>query len=224
MVNHTKSVFSHLECTSCCKIFPKEQLLNLCTSCSLPLFARYDIDKARSIIQKDHLVFREATMWRYRELMPTEYEENIITLGEGWTPLVVASRLGEFLGLSNLYLKDESLNPTGSFKARGMSAAISQAKEKGVRKIVIPTAGNAGSATAAYTAKANQEAYIFMPEDTPRAFQVECEQYGANVEKVDGLINDCGEIVAQRKEQEGWFDISTLKEPYRIEGKKNDGL
>jgi len=162
-------------------------------------------------------------MWKYREMLPVEYEENIITLGEGWTPLFKAKRLGKLLGFHNLYLKDESLNPTGSFKARGMSAAISQAKEKGVKKIAIPTAGNAGGATAAYTAKAGQEAYIFMPVDTPDAFHIECEQYGVNVEKIEGLIGDCGKIVAQRKEQEGWFDISTLKEPYRVEGKKTMG-
>jgi len=219
----TKSTFSHLECTGCSKIFPKEQLLNLCTSCSLPLFARYDIEKARSIIRKDQLLYCEPTMWRYKEMMPVEYEKNIITLGEGWTPLFKAKRLGKLFGLSNLYLKDESLNPTGSFKARGMSAAISQAKEKGVKKIAIPTAGNAGGATAAYAAKAGQEAYVFMPEDTLDAFQIECEQYGAIVEKIDGLISDCGKIVAKRKEEEGWFDISTLKEPYRVEGKKTMG-
>ena len=223
MDKKTKSTFSHLECTGCSKIFPKEELLNLCTSCSLPLFARYDIEKARSIIRKDQLLYCEPTMWRYKEMMPVEYEENIITLGEGWTPLFKAKRLGELFGLSNLYLKDESLNPTGSFKARGMSAAISQAKEKGVKKIAIPTAGNAGGATAAYAAKAGQEAYVFMPEDTPDAFQIECEQYGAIVEKIDGLISDCGKIVAKRKEAEGWFDISTLKEPYRVEGKKTMG-
>ena len=223
MAKRTNSTFIHLECTSCKKIFPKEQLLNLCISCSLPLFARYDIEKARSIILKDQLLYREDTMWRYKEMLPVEYEENIVTLGEGWTPLVAAKRLGELLGFSKLYLKDESLNPTGSFKARGMSAAISQAKEKGVKKIAIPTAGNAGGATAAYTAKAGQEAYVFMPDDTPAAFQIECEQYGAIVEKIDGLISDCGKIVAQRKKGEGWFDISTLKEPYRVEGKKTMG-
>ena len=223
MPNRTNSTLSHLECSSCKKIFPKEQLLNLCISCNLPLFARYDIEKARSIFRKDQLLLRENTMWKYREMLPVEYEENIITLGEGWTPLFKAKRLGELLGFHNLYLKDESLNPTGSFKARGMSAAISQAKEKGVKKIAIPTAGNAGGATAAYTAKAGQEAYIFMPVDTPAAFYIECEQYGVNVEKIEGLIGDCGKIVSQRKKQEGWFDISTLKEPYRVEGKKTMG-
>ncbi len=223
MSNSTNSTISHLECTSCNKIFPKEQLLNLCTDCSLPIFARYDLDKAKYEIDKDQLVQRESTMWRYKELMPIENEENIVTLGEGWTPLVHAQRLGASLGFSNLLLKDESLNPTGSFKARGMSAAISQAKEKGVKKVAIPTAGNAGGATAAYAAKAGMEAHIFMPSDTPIAFQVECEQNGAQVEKIDGLISDCGKIVAERKDAEGWFDISTLKEPYRVEGKKTLG-
>ena len=223
MATLTYSSFSHLECTGCKKTFPKEQLLNLCTACGLPIFALYDLDKARSIIKKDQLPHRKSTMWRYREIMPIEYTENIVTLGEGWTPLVQANRLGKLLGFSNLYLKDESLNPTGSFKARGMSAAISQAKEKGVKIIAIPTAGNAGVATAAYAAKAGQDAYIFMPNDTPVAFQVECEQNGAIVEKIDGLISECGKKVAERKEAEGWFDISTLKEPYRIEGKKTMG-
>jgi len=162
-------------------------------------------------------------MWRYKEMMPVNYEENITTLGEGFTPLEPAGSLGKMLGLKNLFLKNESINPTGSFKDRGMSAAISKAREFGLNKISIPTAGNAGGATAAYTAKAGQEAFIFMPDDTPKAFQVECEQYGAHVEMIDGLISDCGKIVAERKEQEGWFDISTLKEPYRVEGKKTMG-
>jgi threonine synthase len=157
-------------------------------------------------------------------MLPMEYEENIITLGEGWTPLIYAKRLGRLLGFSNnLYLKDESLNPTGSFKARGMSVAISRAKEKGVQKVALPTAGNAGGAAAAYAAKAGLKTFIFMPENTPTAFQIECEQYGAVVKKIDGLISDCGKIVAQKKESEGWFDLSTLKEPYRVEGKKTMG-
>ncbi len=223
MAKRTKSAFSHIECTNCKKIFPKEKLLNLCTSCNLPLFARYDIEKAKSIVRKEDLSKRVDTMWRYQEMMPVEFEENIITLGEGCTPLVKAKRLGELLGFSNLFLKDESLNPTGSFKARGMSTAVSQAKEKGVKIIAIPTAGNAGGAASAYTAKGGLKSYIFMPKDTPVAFQIECEQYGAIVEKIDGFINDCGKIVAQKKEQEGWFDISTLKEPYRAEGKKTMG-
>jgi len=136
-------------------------------------------------------------MWRYREIMPVEFKENIISLGEGWTPLVQANRLGELKGFSNLYLKNESINPTGSFKDRGMSVAISKAREFHLKNIAIPTAGNAGGSAAAYAAKAGQEAFIFMPNDTPKAFQVECDQYGANVEMIDGLISDCGKIVGR---------------------------
>lgn len=219
----TESTFTYLECTYCGKTYTKETLINVCLDCGKPLFARYDLKKAALRMPKDQLRFRESTMWRYREVMPVENEDHIVSLGEGWTPLVHAKRLGSEFGFKHLYLKDESLNPTGSFKARGMSAAISQAKEKGVQKIAIPTAGNAGGATAAYAAKAGMEAHIFMPSDTPIAFQVECEQHGARVEKVDGLISDCSKIVADRKETEGWFDISTLKEPYRVEGKKTMG-
>ena len=162
-------------------------------------------------------------MWRYRELLPVADDANVISLGEGWTPTLHARRLGESLGMSELYIKDESLNPTQSFKARGMSAAVSMAKELGVRKVAAPSAGNAGGALAAYAARAGMEAFIFMPSDTPRANIVECEQLGATVTLVDGLITDAGAQVAQRKESEGWFDVSTLKEPYRVEGKKTLG-
>lgn len=217
------TTFTHLECTSCQKTFAKDRLLNLCPDCHLPLFARYDLEKARALFPKDLLAGRGSTMWRYGEVMPVKDPENIVTLGEGWTPLVAANRLGKQLGFSRLLLKDESLNPTGSFKARGLSAAISKAKELNVQKVAIPTAGNAGGATAAYAAKAGMEAHIFMPEDTPAAFQVECEQYGARVEKVPGVISDCGRLVGERKAREGWFDVSTLKEPYRVEGKKTMG-
>jgi threonine synthase len=223
MTQKTNSTFSHLKCSKCGIKYSKNELYNLSPCCSLPLFPQYDLEKAKRVLHKSDLKNRESTMWRYQEMMPVDYEENIISLGEGWTPLVNADRLGELLGFPNLYLKNESINPTGSFKDRGMSAAISKAKEFGLNKLAIPTAGNAGGATAAYTAKAGQEAFIFMPSDTPKAFQVECEQYGAHVEMIDGLINDCGKIVAKQKEKEGWFDISTLKEPYRIEGKKTMG-
>jgi threonine synthase len=162
-------------------------------------------------------------MWRYREVLPVENDANIVTLGEGWTPLLRARGLGSALGLTNLLIKDESLNPTQSFKARGMSAAVSMALELGVRKLAAPSAGNAGGALAAYAAAAGLDAYIFMPRDTPRANIVECEQTGAHVTLVDGLITDCGQLIAQRKGVEGWFDLSTLKEPYRLEGKKTLG-
>jgi threonine synthase len=162
-------------------------------------------------------------MWRYREVLPVESDENLVTLGEGWTPLVRTERLGQKLGLGNLYFKDESQNPTQSFKARGMAAAVSMAKELGARKLAVPSAGNAAGALAAYSARAGLESFIFMPRDTPRANVVECEQTGAHVTLMDGLITDCGAEVGRRKEVEGWFDVSTLKEPYRIEGKKTLG-
>jgi len=156
-------------------------------------------------------------------VLPVEREENLITLGEGWTPLIHARRLGERLGMRHLYIKDESLNPTASFKARGMAVAVSMAKELGARKLAVPSAGNAAGALAAYAAKAALEAYIFMPRDVPQANLIECQQFGATVTLVDGLITDCGRIVAERKVAEGWFEVSTLKEPYRIEGKKTMG-
>lgn len=223
MTQKTNSTFSHLECSKCGVKYSKTELHNLSPCCTLPLFPQYDLEKAKSILHKKDLKSRESNMWRYREIMPVEFKENIISLGEGWTPLVQAKRLGELKGFSNLYLKNESINPTGSFKDRGMSVAISKAREFHLKNIAIPTAGNAGGSAAAYAAKAGQEAFIFMPNDTPKAFQVECDQYGANVEMIDGLISDCGKIVGERKEKEGWFDISTLKEPYRVEGKKTMG-
>ena len=162
-------------------------------------------------------------MWRYRDLMPPHDDANIITLGEGWTPLLRAHRLGDAVGLSRLYIKDESVNPTQSFKARGMATAVSMAKELGVTKAAVPSAGNAGGALAAYAARAGIEAHIFMPRDTPRANIVECMQLGARVTLIDGLITDCAAEIGRRKEAEGWFDVSTLKEPYRVEGKKTLG-
>ena len=223
MTQKTNSTFSHLKCSKCNIKYSKTDIYNLSPCCTLPLFPQYDLEKAKSILHKKDLKSRESNMWRYCEIMPVEFKENIISLGEGWTPLVQANRLGELKGFSNLYLKNESINPTGSFKDRGMSVAISKAREFHLKNIAIPTAGNAGGSAAAYAAKAGQEAFIFMPNDTPKAFQVECDQYGANVEMIDGLISDCGKIVGERKEKEGWFDISTLKEPYRVEGKKTMG-
>src|SRR5437588_2479415 len=166
---------------------------------------------------------RRADLWRYREVLPVERDENVTSLGEGYTPLVHASRLGASLGMNELYIKDEGQNPTQSFKARGMAAAVSMAKELGAQKLAVPSAGNAAGALAAYAARAGMEAFIFMPKDTPRANVIECEQTGAHVTLMDGLITDCGAEVARRKEAEGWFDVSTLKEPYRIEGKKTMG-
>ncbi len=178
-----------------------------------PLFPEYQLSE--STLDRDALKDREPNMWRYREVLPAC---EIVTLNEGWTPLYHAPRLGE-----KWYVKDESVNPTGSFKARGMSAAVSMAKHFGLTKLAVPSAGNAGGALAAYAAKAGIECFVFLPKDTPRAFIVECEVLGAQVTLIDGLITDCGAEIARRKEAEGWFDLSTLKEPYRVEGKKTMG-
>ncbi len=214
---------SHLSCSACHKQYDPNRLYNLCQDCAKPLLVHYDLTYVSQTLHKESLASRAANLWRYREVLPVEQEANIITLGEGWTPLIHAHRLGKQLNMPRLYIKDESLNPTASFKARGMTAAVSMAKELGVKKLAAPSAGNAASALAAYAAQAGLEAHIFMPRDVPLANLIECQQCGAHVTLVDGLITDCGRIVAERKDQEGWFDVSTLKEPYRIEGKKTMG-
>ncbi len=214
---------THLECAACGKVYEARRLHNLCAECGKPLLVRYDLAAAARTLTPESLKGRRADLWRYAEVLPVEREENIVSLGEGWTPLLTAGRLGASLGLRRLYVKDESQNPTQSFKARGMSAAVSMAKELGVTKLAVPSAGNAAGALAAYAARAGMEAHIFMPRDTPRANVVECEQSGARVTLLEGLITDCGAEVARRKEAEGWFDVSTLKEPYRVEGKKTLG-
>lgn len=214
---------SHLECSACSQRHEAGRLWNLCQSCGKPLLVRYDLERAAASTDRFGFEARRSGMWRYRALLPVSSDENIVSLGEGWTPTLRASRLGDALGLSHLYIKDESVNPTQSFKARGMSAAVTMAKELGVTKVAVPSAGNAGGALAAYAARAGMEAHIFMPADTPRANVVECLQLGAHVTLIDGLITDCGAEVARRKDAEGWFDVSTLKEPYRVEGKKTLG-
>ena len=214
---------THLECALCGKTYEARRLHNLCTECGRPLLVRYDLEAAARTLTRESLKGRRADLWRYAEVLPVEHEENIVSLGEGWTPLLAAERLGSSLGLRRLYIKDESQNPTQSFKARGMTAAVSMAKELGVKKLAVPSAGNAAGALAAYAARAGLEAHIFMPDDTPRANVVECEQTGAHVTLMKGLITDCGAEVGRRKEAEGWFDVSTLKEPYRVEGKKTLG-
>jgi len=214
---------THLECAACGLRHEARRLLNLCRECGKPLLVRYDLARAARSLTRESLRGRRADLWRYREVLPVELDENIVTLGEGWTPLLDAPRLAAQLGLKELYIKDESQNPTQSFKARGMTTAVSMALELGAQKLAVPSAGNAAGALAAYASRAGLEAHIFMPRDTPRANIVECEQTGAQVTLVDGLITDCGALVAARKEAEGWFDVSTLKEPYRVEGKKTLG-
>jgi threonine synthase len=221
------SFFSHLECSVPCGAgpFDPRQPHHLCP-CGAPLVARYDLTAARRW-SRESLADREPTMWRYRELMPLIESgtgtEPPVTLGEGWTPLLRARRLGKSLGLSHLYVKDESLNPTNSFKARGLSAAVTRAYYLGAKVLSIPTAGNAGNAMAAYAARAGMEAKVFMPRDVKTPFIRECELYGADVTLVDGLITDAGRLAAERGSTLGWYDVSTLKEPYRIEGKKTMG-
>src|SRR5215510_9548187 len=214
---------THLECGACGRKHEARRLHNLCVECGKPLLVRYRLEAASSSLTKEKLTRREPNLWRYREVLPVKDDENIVTLGEGFTPLIRATRLGGQLGMTELYIKDEGQNPTQSFKARGMTAAVSMAKELGVEKLAVPSAGNAAGALAAYAARAGMEAHIFMPRDTPRANVIECEETGAQVTLIDGLITDCGAEVGRRKEAEGWFDVSTLKEPYRIEGKKTMG-
>jgi threonine synthase len=218
------SYFTHLECASRCgagPFDPRERHF-LCPSCGLPLLACYDLQGARAW-SRDSLACRPPTMWRYRELMPLLPGDEPVTLGEGFTPLMPAPRLGATLGLGALYIKDESLNPTNSFKARGQSAAITRAKALGASTIALPTAGNAGNAAAAYSAAAGLACEVFIPKDAKQPFIDECRLYGANITLVDGLITDAGRMAAERGKPLGWYDVSTLKEPYRIEGKKTMG-
>ena len=214
------SLFTHLECSVPCgapTLDPRQKHF-LCV-CGAPLLARYDLDRARAW-SRDSLAGREPNMWRYREMLPLFDGETPVTLGEGFTPLFHARALGSTLGLDRLYLKDESLNPTNSFKARGQSAAITRAKYLGATTIALPTAGNAGNAAAAYSAAAGLACEVFIPKDAKRPFVDECRLYGAHVTLVDGLITDAGRICAETGAPLGWYDVSTLKEPYRIEGKK----
>jgi threonine synthase len=214
------SLFTHLECSVPCgaPALDPRAVHRLCI-CGAPLLARYDLDAARGW-SRDSLAGREPNMWRYRELLPLFDGEAPVTLGEGFTPLFHARALGATLGLERLFIKDESLNPTNSFKARGQSAAITRAKYLGAKTIALPTAGNAGNAAAAYSAAAGLACEVFIPKDAKRPFIDECRLYGAHVTLVDGLITDAGRICAETGGPLGWYDVSTLKEPYRIEGKK----
>jgi len=214
------SFITHLECSNCHKKYSHEQLQTFCPDCQKCLLPRYDLESIRKHVDRDEISRRNKGMWRWHELLPVLNPENQIFLGEGDTPLLVVPHLQKELGLSNLFVKDESSNPTGSFKARGLAAAISKAKELGVEKVIIPTAGNAGGAMAAYAARAGLKAHIFMPKDTPFANIEESRIVGAEVELVDGLISDAAKLSGAKARAEGWLDVSTFKEPYRVEGKK----
>jgi threonine synthase len=216
------STLTHLECSrpGCGAGMPHSLPQNLCPKCSSPLLARYDLTVAKQTLSLGALKDRAPTMWRYAEVLP---DATPVTLGEGMTPMVRARRLGAHMGLTRLHIKDEGLNPTGSFKARGLSAAVSMAAALGVKTLALPTAGNAGGAAAAYAAQAGIDCVIAMPSDTPKANVIESQAFGADVRLIDGLISDCGKYIAEHAAQENWFEVSTLKEPYRVEGKKTMG-
>jgi len=213
----------HLECSDCGTKYNASEIHTFCPICQATLISRYDLAAARATLDRDALRRRPRGMWRWRELLPVFHPENVISLGEGDTPFLRLPRMESALGLVNVFLKDESSNPTGSFKARGLSTAVAKARELGIEKVIIPTAGNAGGAMAAYAARAGLKAHIFMPKDTPLANIQESRMAGAEVVLVDGLISDAAGMAGEKARAEGWFDLSTFKEPYRVEGKKTMG-
>lgn len=210
----------HLECSQCGKHYSTKEIHTFCPDCQATLITRYDLSAARLHLDREAVRARPRGMWRWHELLPVDDPANIVTLGEGDTPILSVPRLAREIGLTNLFLKDESSNPTGSFKARGLAAAVSKARELGIEKVIIPTAGNAGGAMAAYAARAGIRAHIFMPRDTPHANIQESRMAGAEVVLIDGLISDAAGMAGVKAREEGWFDLSTFKEPYRLEGKK----
>jgi threonine synthase len=214
---------THLECTMCGQEYESEKLIRLSPCCSRPLYPRYDLERLRGHFRVSSLVGREPTMWRYAEVLPVRASAFRLTLGEGFTPLLDVPRLAARLGVRKLWIKDEGQNPTGSFKARGLAMAVARAWELGVREVAIPSAGNAGSAMAAYAAAAGLRAHVVVPADTPRPILEETRALGADLELIEGLITDAGARVAEGAARHGWFDLSTLKEPYRVEGKKTMG-
>lgn len=218
-----KSFLSHLECTVCGKYHDADLVQNFCDECGRVLYPVYDLEGARRAVSKIDLLGRSANMWRFFEIMPVRSPDNVVTLGEGVTPLLRADKLGRKLGCSQLFLKDEGMNPTGSFKARGLSAAVSRAVELGQRRVAMPSAGNAGGALAAYGSRAGIDCFITIPEETPQAAVTEVRLYGSRLELVAGHIGDAGRIARERAGIEGLFDLSTMKEPYRVEGKKTMG-
>jgi threonine synthase len=218
----TNTTVTDIYCPKCASRYPIDTVITLC-ECGAPLLIDYDYDEAAGLLRPDMLNSRPASMWKYREVLPVKDDVNIVSLGEGGTPLLPSQAIGKKLGVPELYFKDETMNPTGSFKARGLGMAVSRAKELGIKNLIIPTAGNAGSALAAYAARAGLECLIIMPKDVPAPFLVDCVYHGAQIELVEGTIKDCGARAAERTKNEGWFSIATLKEPYRIEGKKTMG-
>lgn len=220
-MSDSQSLLLHLECSACGRIHESMLPQGLCRSCARPLLARYDLEQVRRRLDPKALSSREPTLWRYRELLPSDGPP--VSLGEGWTPLLPVARLGAAIGCARLLVKDEALNPTGSFKARGLCLAVTMARERGFGRLAIPTAGNAGLALAAYAAAAGMTADVFCPADTPNPFIEGARLLGARVHLVAGVITDCARQVRERAEAEGWMDVSTLKEPYRLEGKKTMG-
>ena len=218
------SFFTHLECPTCKQSFSSEKLQSFCHECQSPILAQYDLTSAKDRMDRDEIKIRPPGMWRWHELLPVENLSQLSSLGEGNTPLLALDNLQSIPDSKNVWVKDESINPTGSFKARGLSAAVSKANELGLKRLAIPTAGNAGSALAAYTARAGMQSATVMPADTPRAIINECKLYGAEVTLVDGLISDCAKIVSDMTASGDWFSVSTFREPYRLEGKKTLGF
>ena len=219
-----QSTMTHLRCTYCGAEYDADTLQTLCPGDGRVLAPQYDLARAARTMTRAVLRDRVASMWRYTEIMPARDPAHVVTLGEGWTPLLPMPGLAALTGLTNVWAKDESRNPTSSFKDRGLGAAITRARELGVTAVAIPSAGNAASAMSAFAARAGMDAFVFMPQDTPDAMKAESAAYGAHVFLVNGLINDCGAIIRQQSGPRGWFDVSTLKEPYRAEGKKTLGL
>ena len=218
-----KSYLKHLECTYCGLIHSVHEPNRLCVDCGKVLYPRYDIEKARLEINKENLKVRDSNMWRYFEMMPVLDFKNVVTLGEGFTPILSASRLSEKLGCQDIVIKDEGVNPTASFKARGLSAAVSKAKELGITKLTMPSAGNAAGAMSSYAARAGLEGYVFMPQDAPYSNQKEVDITGGRLTLIDGLISDAGVLSREKAAEMNLFDVSTLQEPYRVEGKKTMG-
>ena len=214
------SFLTHLECSLCHQTYEADQLIRLCPACEHPLLARYDLARAAATLDRDEMAHRPNILWRYHEMLPIRDPRYHISLGEGGTPVLKLNNLGQVFGLKQLYLKDEGQNPTGSFKALGLSVAVSRAVELGAKEFVIPTAGNAGGALAAYCARAGVTSHVFMPQDAPLINILEVQLIGADLRLVNGLINDAGREAAAEGSGKGWFDVSTLKEPYRVEGKK----